>query len=51
MAAPSTGVANTSEVPPRLSTIAAIAANIVIFMNFPKFGTREENLSQNKILF
>jgi hypothetical protein len=35
IAAPLTGAANTSEVPLRLRAIAAIAANIVIFMISP----------------
>jgi hypothetical protein len=35
--APSTGAANTAEVL-MLSAIAANAANILIFMNLPRFG-------------
>jgi hypothetical protein len=37
IAAPSTGAANTAEVL-MLSAIAANAANILIFMNLPRFG-------------
>jgi hypothetical protein len=42
IAAPSTGAANTAEVL-TLSAIAANAANILIFMNLPRFGADEGN--------
>jgi hypothetical protein len=43
IAAPLTGAASASAVPLRLNAIAAIAANILIFMNFPKFEAGEGN--------